>query len=247
MCGRFKLAPGEKGEVGSFFQVEDPRSLPARYNICPTQPIEIVRTNPFTDVREMCPVIWGLIPPWAKDTSICAKLINARADTAAEKPAFRNAFRRRRCIVPADGFYEWSKATKPRQPFLIRMRSGRLFGFAGLWEIWNGPNGEQLESCTILTTESNELVRPIHDRMPVILLPESYDQWLDIRIEESERLLPLLKPYPAEEMVATPVSTRINSPKVDDPMCIEQVSLPEASRAMRAGGYTPDLPFGEGS
>lgn len=240
MCGRYKLTPKE-GEIVETFDVEEVQLLPARYNICPTQPIEIVRVNPHTLSREMRPVVWGLIPPWAGDPSICTKFINARVESAAEKPAFRNAFRHRRCLVPADGFYEWQKRGGMRQPFLVRMRDGGLFAFAGLWEIWNGPNGEQIESCSILTTDSNELLRPIHDRMPAIIAPAAFDAWLDTANENVPKLMPLLKPYSVEEMVLIPISSRINSPQFDDPMCIEQVSLSETSRRMKATGREPDM------
>jgi putative SOS response-associated peptidase YedK len=156
--------------------------------------------------------------------SIGSQLINAQAETAAIKPAFRVAFRKRRCLILADGFYEWKKEGRHRQPFHIRLRDGRPFAFAGLWERWEGPEGGSIDSCTILTTTSNPLVAEIHDRIPVILAPQDYDLWLDPAVQEPDRLQPLLRPYPAEEMTAYPVSPRVNNPQHDDPLCTEPVT-----------------------
>jgi putative SOS response-associated peptidase YedK len=154
-----------------------------------------------------------------------AKLINARAETVAEKPAFRSAFRQRRCLVLADGFYEWQQQEpkKPKQPFYFRLSNGQPFAFAGLWEHWENGNGEEIESCTLLTTEPNELMKSIHNRMPVILDPKHYDLWLDPEVKKSELLQPLLHPYPAEEMTAYPVSTAVNKPSNDTAECINSL------------------------
>jgi putative SOS response-associated peptidase YedK len=162
-----------------------------------------------------------LVPGWAKDPAVGNRLINARAETAAVKPAFRAALRRRRCLVVADGFYEWQPQGKRKQPYYIRLRQGRPFGFAGLWEVWEGPEHARLESCTLLTTAANDLVRPIHDRMPVIIAPADYQPWLDAAVDDTQQLLPLLRPYPGEEMTAYAVGPLVNNPGNDDPRCIE--------------------------
>jgi putative SOS response-associated peptidase YedK len=168
---------------------------------------------------ELRPMRWGLIPAWAKDPAIGDHLINARVETVAEKPAFRAALRRRRCLVFADGFYEWRKTAGGKVPTYVRLRSGAPFAFAGLWERWAG-TGEPLTTCTLITGPPNELMAPIHNRMPVILLPEEYDAWLAPGDVPAERLLPLLNPYPAALMEAYAVSTRVNSPRSDGPELI---------------------------
>jgi putative SOS response-associated peptidase YedK len=167
---------------------------------------------------------WGLVPSWAKAPGVDADMINARAETAATKPAFRTAFRKRRCLVLADGFYEWSRQGRSKQPFYVRLRDGRAFAFAGLWEHWEGTEGEVIESCTLLTTVPNDLIRTFHHRMPVILPHEVYPVWLDPAIEEPDRLQPLLRPYPPEAMTAYPVSPRVNNPANDSPACIEPLA-----------------------
>jgi putative SOS response-associated peptidase YedK len=177
----------------------------------------------LTGDREFRLMRWGLVPSWAKDLSIGSRMINARAETVAEKPSFRKALRERRCIVMADGFYEWEHKVQPRQPFHIVNRDGSPLGFAGLWERWKPPEGEPVESCTIITTKANEVVGRFHDRMPVILEPSDYDLWLDPGVQEPERVLPLLKQYPAERMEAHPVSTLVNSPSHESPECLKPV------------------------
>jgi putative SOS response-associated peptidase YedK len=170
---------------------------------------------------------WGLIPRWAKDPSIGNRMINARAETVASKPAFREAFQGRRCLLPADGFYEWKRCGARKQPMYLRMLDGRPFAFAGLWARWRPEGGEPVESCTILTTEPNELVADIHKRMPVILPPQDYGPWLDPETRDPARLSGMLQPYSAEEMIAYPVSTRVNRPEHDDPDCVEPVEAPD--------------------
>jgi putative SOS response-associated peptidase YedK len=163
------------------------------------------------------------VPPWAKDTSVGSRMINARGETLAERPAFRNAYKRRRCLLPADGFYEWRKAAEPKgkkTPMYVRMKSREPFAFAGLWESWSSPDGSELRSCTIITTVPNELMATMHDRMPVILPRASYTNWLDDRERPAEELATFLAPYPASEMEAGPVSTLVNSPKNDLPACV---------------------------
>lgn len=222
MCGRFTLiTPAET--IAEQFQLPEVSSLSPRYNIAPTQPVAAVRRSPGNGGRELTMLHWGLIPFWAKDPKIGARMINARSETAAEKPAFRAAFRRRRCLVPADGFYEWQRLERGKQPFYIRRRDERPFAIAGLWEHWEGPDGT-VESCTLLTTGPNDLVRPLHNRMPVILHPQDYDLWLAPGVQEPELLQPLLRPYPAEEMLAYPISTWINKPENDAPRCIEPLA-----------------------
>jgi putative SOS response-associated peptidase YedK len=203
--------------------------LKPRYNISPTQLVPVVRAGQIG--RELTMLRWGLIPSWAKDPKIGYSLINARSETAAEKPAFRSAFKRRRCLIPTDGFYEWKKFGKQKMPQHIRRRDGSPFAFAGLWEIWRSPAGEPLETCTILTTSANEVVAPFHDRMPVILPPEHFDAWLKPGDADAPGLLPLMTPYPVAEMVAVPANPICNSPKYDGPDCLQPVSSQDAGDA----------------
>jgi putative SOS response-associated peptidase YedK len=220
MCGRFTLTvDGE--QLAEQLDLPVAPEIAPRYNIAPTQPVAAVRASMASGRRELTYFHWGLIPSWAKDLKMGARMINARAETAAEKPAFRAALKYRRCLVPADGFYEWQKTNGKKQPIYIKMADGRPFAFAGLWEHWQGADGSEIESCTLLTTSPNELVRPIHDRMPVILQPDDYDLWLDPKIQTADRLQPLLQPYPAEAMTYFPVSTLVNTPQIDDPRCVE--------------------------
>jgi putative SOS response-associated peptidase YedK len=221
MCGRFALfASGEKLAARYPF-VNEPQ-LALRYNIAPSQSVAAVRSTAAG--KELVRLRWGLIPSWAKDAKIGYTLINARAETAASKPSFRSAFKQRRCLIPASGFFEWQKQGAGRKkPFFIRPRDGGLFSFAGLWERWHDPEGEELETCTILTTTANELMRLIHERMPVILDPCSEGQWLDPRTSP-DALHSLLVPYSAEWMETRPISLRVNNPKNDDPICIEPMS-----------------------
>jgi putative SOS response-associated peptidase YedK len=221
MCGRFTLrAPASV--VAEQFALFDVAPFQPRFNVAPTQPVAVVRRMAVEEPqRELAWLRWGLIPSWAADPAIGGRMINARAETAAQKPAFRTALRRRRCLVVADGFYEWQKAGPRKQPYFVRLRDDRPFGFAGLWESWEGPDHAAIESCTILTTEANELVRPIHDRMPVIVAPADYERWLDPGVQGAEAVRPLLRPYPSEAMTAYPVGPRVNSPAHDDPECVE--------------------------
>jgi putative SOS response-associated peptidase YedK len=223
MCGRYTLkAPVE--DLLDLFHLVEAAALPARYNIAPTQPVPAVRMAADKKGRELAMFRWGLIPGWAKDLAIGNRLINGRSETAAEKPAFRSAFRKRRCLMPADGFYEWKKEGGKKQPFYIQLKNGRPFAFAGLWEDWQDEQGKRIQSCTILTTDANDLVRPIHDRMPVILESKDFDKWLDPDIQQPEMLLPILRPYSGQEMTAYPVSTVVNNPRNENPKCIEPVA-----------------------
>ena len=218
MCGRYTLrTPVEK--LAEEFGIDASSvELPPNYNVAPTQEVAAVLSEGGERRLEL--LRWGLIPSWADDPGIGSRMINARAETAPEKPSFRRAFRERRCLIPADGFYEWKRMNGAKQPFYIRMKEGRPFAFAGLWESWKDNGGPEIRSCAILTTGPNALAGEIHDRMPVILPAGSYDAWLDPEAEKEE-LVALLAPYPEAEMEAYPVSRFVNSPSNNDPRCIE--------------------------
>lgn len=219
MCGRFTLFEPDKVLAREFDVSNFPPRSP-RYNIAPSQPIAAIRAAPAGSRRELALLRWGLIPSWSKDPAIGNRLINARAETAHEKPSFRNAFRRHRCLIPTSGFYEWLRWERGKQPYFVRMRDGHPFAFAGLWDRWESPDEGVIETCTILTTTSNAVLAPIHDRMPVILPPREYDRWLDPSLKDLESLAPLLVPFPPEEMLAYPVNPRVNAPSADDKGCI---------------------------
>jgi len=222
MCGRYSLKTDDIHIRRQFTLKDSPRWVP-RYNVAPGQDVPIVRANAEGE-RKLVFARWGLIPSWSKEPKAEFSTINARAETVAAKPAFRTAFRRRRCLIPADGYYEWAArpGSKIKQPYYIGLRDGGLFAFAGLWERWE--RGETaVESCTIIVTEANELTRPIHGRMPVILPEEDYELWLSADARQAEHLQSLLKPFPSERMRAYPVSTEINNPRNDNDKCIEEV------------------------
>lgn len=207
------------------FDAEDslsPVEWQPRYNVAPGQAVVAVRQEAERPVRRLAPLRWGLVPAWAKDAAVGYKMINARAESAADRPAFCEAMRRRRCLIPADGFYEWKRAGKEKLPYCFTLADDALFAFAGLWEQWRSPQGQAVESCTILTTAPNELVRDVHDRMPVILAPEAYDVWLDPAFTRVAELQPLLKPY-AGAMRRYRVSSRVNQVKNDDAECAAEV------------------------
>jgi putative SOS response-associated peptidase YedK len=221
MCGRFVLMT-PRWSLAERFKLEEVPDLEPHYNIAPTQKVAIIRLNPENLQRHLVLVKWGLIPFWAKDPSIGNKLINARGERAAEKPAFRSAFKSKRCLVPADGYYECKKMKGgQKQPYLARNTDGGPFAFAGLWERWQAPEDEVIESCTILTTDANDLTQPIHHRMPVMLKPRDYNLWLDPEIKDPNLLKPLLRPYPSEEMVAEPLSPKVNKASYDAPDCVQ--------------------------
>ena len=222
MCGRFTLSASATDLVQQFELAGLPACSP-RYNIAPTQEVLTVLKLPDAPDRQARLLRWGLIPQWAEGPAVGSRMINARAETVATKPAFRRAFRERRCLVLADGFYEWQRQERRKQPFYIRLGNGRPFAFAGLWERWVPGDGQPIDSCTILTTVANDLVRPLHVRMPVLLAPEKYDLWLDPGSRDQERLHSLLHPYPSEEMIAWPVGTRVNNPAHDTPECIARL------------------------
>jgi putative SOS response-associated peptidase YedK len=217
MCGRFTLRVSAQ-EVAQVFQVDGVPEFTPRFNVAPTQQVLAIRLR--DGHRQASFHQWGLIPSWADDPKIGYRMINARADGVAVKPSFRSAFKRSRCLIVADGFYEWKKNGKAKQPYFIRLKSDKPFAFAGLAEHWHRDD-KTIDSATIITTEPNELTATVHDRMPVILSPNDYDLWLDPEFEDKEKLQSLLRPYPAVEMTAFPVSTLVNSPKNENPACID--------------------------
>jgi putative SOS response-associated peptidase YedK len=216
MCGRYTLStPADV--LAELFELEVVPALRPRYNIAPTQNAPIVRSK--GESRKLDLLRWGLIPHWAKEKSMGNRMINARSETVADKPSFRSSFKRQRCLVPADGFYEWKIDGSVKQPYHIRLKDGRPFAMAGLWSRWQDPEGEDILTYTILTTEPNPLLADIHNRMPVILPPDAYDIWLGESSRED--LQALLQSYPAADMEAGPVSRLVNNPTHDDPRCIE--------------------------
>jgi len=225
MCGRF-VSKAKKAEIEKEFMVEigDDDLIAPRYNIAPTQMIAAI--TEIENLREVSLFKWGLIPKWAKDDSIGSKLINARAETVREKPSFREAFRSHRCIIPASGFYEWQKTAKgAKQPFYFYVKEKEVFGFAGLWEEWlDKQTGELTETCTIITTEANDVLKLVHDRMPVILKSENYRQWLDPKEKNTDRLQKLLASYPPEQMDSHAVSRAVNITSSDSAELIAPVN-----------------------
>lgn len=224
MCGRFTLVADPEKVMNRFQLQEIPFDLKPRYNIAPGQPIPVILDD--SGRRRIGPLRWGLVPAWASDEKIGYKMINARAETLLEKPAFRRLFERKRCIIPADGFYEWKQMDRGKQPMRITMKNGEPFAFAGLFDTWTRPDGERLHTCTIITTRPNQVVADIHDRMPVILRPEDEDLWLDREKYDPDLLQSLLVPYDAGQMRAYPVPTLVGSPKNDVPACITEIADP---------------------
>ena len=222
MCGRYSLVAGADQLALRFDFDARAVDLSPNYNVAPSQSVLTVRAAEGPH-REASLMRWGLIPSWAKDMSIGYRMINARAETVAERPSYRTALHRRRCLVIADGFYEWQREGKARRPMRVTLRSGEPFAFAGLWETCRDPEGELLHSCTIITTTPNDVVRPIHDRMPVILPPDLEPLWLDADVKDSAILADILAPYPAEQMQAYEVSALVNSPKNNAPDLIRRV------------------------
>ncbi len=230
MCGRFSLSTAPDW-VAEHFGLEEIPDLKPRYNIAPTQDVAVVRQR-RKGGRHLDLLRWGLLPPSMPDTPGGAPLINARSETVMEKPSFRDAFLRRRCLVPADGFFEWKRVDRRKQPIYFTLRDHQPFAFAGLWERWVASDGHPAESCTILTTEPNDLVLPVHDRMPLILEPAGYDAWLAHDSVPERDLVPLFRPYSGGQMESYPVSPMVNSAEPDTPECIapqayeEQGELP---------------------
>lgn len=229
MCGRYTLRAEGQTVADLFGLLEEPDPQ-YRYNIAPTQQIPVVLENSDDGNRTLETMHWELIPSWSKDPSIGSRMINARAETVSEKPSYRSAFKRRRCLIVADGFYEWKQTEDGeaggKQPYYLRLKSGDPFGFAGLWESWSGAEpegGGELRSTTIITTEPNEVAAEVHNRMPVILPSDLYGAWLEPDNDDREELLSMLAPYPAEEMEAYAVSKRVNRPANDEPSVLEPV------------------------
>jgi putative SOS response-associated peptidase YedK len=220
MCGRYTLTSAPEVLRALFRYAEQP-NFPPRYNVAPTQPIPIVRVN--DGKREFVLMRWGLLPSWVKDPKTFSLLINARGESAAEKPAFRAAMKRRRCLIPADGFYEWQAGGARKQPYFIHAKSGAPLAFAGLWETWTGPNGEELDTAAIVTTSANRTLQPIHDRMPVILAPDAFDLWLDTANVDARTAAALIAPAPDNLLEAYPISTEVNRVANDNPGLLEPV------------------------
>lgn len=225
MCGRFSQSL-TGAAIAQAFQLDETPDWQPRYNIAPTQMIPAIVAA--ESGRQFKSLRWGLIPSWAKDPAIGAKLINARSETVTEKPSFRSAFKQRRCLILADGFYEWRKQSGQKQPFYFRLENGSPFAFAGLWERWHDSEDNRLETCTILTTEANQIVAQVHDRMPVILNKESCDRWLDLD-QPTESIQSLLRPYDHKLMSAYPVSSNVNSARDDTPDCTTALVEPIAT------------------
>ena len=235
MCGRYELH-AQPAAIALAFGLPHAPALRPRYNVAPMTEVPIVRISPH-GARELAMVRWGLVPRWAKDPAIGAKMINARGETAATKPSFRTAFRRHRCLIPANGFYEWMPVAGGRkQPVLIAMKDGALFALAGLYERWLSGDGEPLDSCTILTTDANALLRTVHERMPVIVPPAEYARWLDPAREGPQELV---APYPGEQMTWWPVSSRVNSVRHDDASLIERLPESDALLPLRQDETAP--------
>lgn len=219
MCGRFTLTAVPEDLRAIFEGLEIPDEFAPRYNIAPSQPVAVISNQ---QPNKLDFFVWGLIPSWAKDPKIGSRMINARAETLAEKPSFRAAYKRRRCLILADGFYEWQKVAGQKQkvPHYIQLKSQQPFAMAGLWEYWQSADGSEINSCTIITTQPNSLLAKIHNRMPVILAPDTYPLWLSESEQSRDALDPLLVPYPDSEMQHYPVSTLVNSPANDVPTVI---------------------------
>ena len=221
MCCRYALLQKDAGALLARLGVllEDDALPPSRHNIAPGGGIPAVRNRADPPARKLTPLHWGLVPAWARDSA--SPVVNARAESLAEKPTFRDAFRSRRCLIPASGFYEWKAAGRAREPWFFHLRDETPFALAGLWETWLAPDGAALESCAIVTTAPNAVMEPIHHRMPVILAdPAAWEAWLDPRLTEPAALAPLLRPFPAEAMTARAVSPHVNNTRHDDPLCL---------------------------
>lgn len=219
MCGRFTLTVDPGNLQDAFENFTFPTQFAPRFNIAPSQPVLAIPNDAKNKADFF---IWGLIPSWAKDPSIGNKLINARGETVAEKPSFRGGFKYKRCLILADGFYEWKAqpGTNTKTPYFIHMKNRQPFALAGLWDEWQSPDGGAVRTCTIITTKPNELMSSLHNRMPVILHPNDYDRWLDPTPQTPEKLIRLIKPFPTEGMTAHPVSTLVNKPGNDRPECV---------------------------
>jgi putative SOS response-associated peptidase YedK len=232
MCGRFRLSRRKQIIEEHFDAADWQDDWNPRFNIAPTQPVPVIRQHPKEPVRQISTTRWGLVPSWAKDTSGAARMINARSETAHTLPAFREAMKLRRCLVAADGFYEWQRRGSAKQPFCFEVDEGELFAFAGLWERWRDPSGQWVKSCAILTTTPNAVTSAVHDRMPVILRKDDYDVWLDPSMQNIAAVSEMLKPYDARLMRCYPVSARVNSVRNDDEECSRPVVIAETQNQL---------------
>jgi putative SOS response-associated peptidase YedK len=221
MCGRYTVIASPEVLRALFGYPEQP-NFPPRFNVAPTQPIAVVRL--VNGERHFALVRWGLLPPWVKDPKAFSLLINARGETINEKPAYKAAMKRRRCLIPADGFYEWKAGGQRKQPYYIRAKSGTPLALAGLWESWIGPNGEELETAAIVTTSANDTLKPLHDRMPVVIAPDQFDLWLGNGDEDTAAASGLIKPAPDDLLEAYPVSTDVNRVANDNPALMERAA-----------------------
>jgi putative SOS response-associated peptidase YedK len=225
MRGRYRLSRRNQIIEEYFDSAWDEQDWVPHYNIAPTQPVPVIRQHPKKPVRDLSLMKWGLVPSWATDPSISASMINARSETAFTKPAFRDAFKSRRCLIPADAFYEWLRTAKAKQPYCFEVNNGGLFAFAGLWNGWKDPDGNWIKTCSILTTTPNTVTSAVHDRMPVILDSKDHDLWLDPGMQDIPPVTELLKPYDARRMRCYPVSTRLNHVANDDAECSKPVEM----------------------
>jgi len=225
VCNRYRLTHSKQYLAERFQAADDEIEARPRYNIAPTQPVLTVRKEGEKKVRQFRTMRWGLIPSWAKDMSIRNKTLNARSETVTRTPAFRDSILTKRCLIPADGFYEWQKMGSVKQPYCFEVGEGELFALAGLWDEWRSPEGEVIESCTILTTTPNSLVVDLHDRMPVIVPPDKYDLWLDPNVTDFGAIRDILKPYDAKLMGRHPVSRKLNNSKNDDAESASRITL----------------------
>jgi len=234
MCGRYRLSR-RKQVIEEYFETADWQDdWSPRYNIAPTQPVPVIRQHPKESIRQISMMRWGLIPNWAKTPSIATNTINAKSETAATKPAFRDPLKFRRCLIPADGFYDWKKAGTSKQPFCFEVHDGELFAFAGLWDGWKDSTGNWIRTCSIFTTTPNAVTSAVHDRTPVILEPDSYDLWLDPGMQNVAAASELLKPYDARLMRCYPISTRINHVANDDEECSRPVAIADTPNRLFA-------------
>ena len=231
MCGRYRLSRPKQILEEYFGSDCGEENWGPRYNIAPTQPVPVIRQSPKEPIRHLSLMRWGLIPSWAKDATGAAMMINARSETANSKPAYREPLKFRRCLIPADGFYEWQKTGKYKQPYCFEVNHGQLFAFAGIWDSWKDPSGSWIRTCSILTTTANAVTSPVHNRMPVILAPDSYDRWLDPGTDDASELL---KPSDPGLMRCYPVGTRINQVANDDAECARPVEAAQAQQQLFA-------------
>jgi putative SOS response-associated peptidase YedK len=227
MCGRYRLSRRKQIIEQYFGSAPWDDDWNPRFNIAPTQRVPVIRQHPKKPIRQLSLMKWGLIPHWAKDPTIASSTINAKSETAADKPPFRDPLKSRRCLIPADGFYEWKRTGTSKQPYCFEVHEGKLFAFAGLWDGWKDANGEWVKTCSILTTAPNSVTGTVHDRMPVILEPDAYDLWIDPGITNVGAILERLKPFDARQMRCYPVSTRINQVANDDEECSRPAQIIE--------------------